>query len=95
VCADALPPLRHPSLTADPRRRPPGARIPLRDVIHFKERQWYLEELQNARDGDGMAMLRLAKMALHGQGCEANTLAAQARRAAPRRALPPCASRHT
>ena len=36
-----------------------------------------------------MAMLRLAKMALHGQGCEANTLAAQARAlqpAAPRRA---------
>jgi hypothetical protein len=44
-------------------------RIPLRDVLRFKERQWYQEEVEACRQGDANAMLRLAKMYLHGQGC--------------------------
>lgn len=51
-------------------------RIPLRDLVRFKERQWFVEELEGARDGDPMAMLRLAKMVLHGQGCRPSALAA-------------------
>jgi TPR repeat protein len=33
--------------------------------------------LQNTRQGDANAMLRLAKMLLHGQGCERNLPMAQ------------------
>ncbi|GLI70277.1 hypothetical protein VaNZ11_015209, partial [Volvox africanus] len=44
-------------------------RIPLTELVRFREQQWYLEELENARDGDPNAMLRLAKMYLYGQGC--------------------------
>ena len=76
--------------------------IPLKDVVRFKERQWYVEDLevsqdkttslgrelvwshrpcthlmQNAQDGDPNAMLRLAKMHLHGQGCEKSATVAQ------------------
>ncbi|GAX81197.1 hypothetical protein CEUSTIGMA_g8630.t1 [Chlamydomonas eustigma] len=47
-------------------------RIPLSEVVRFKEQQWFVEELEGARDGDPNAMLRLAKMYLHGQGCEKN-----------------------
>lgn len=58
-------------------RKEKTGRIPLKDVIRFKERQWFLEELQGCRDGDPNAMLRLAKMYLHGQGCEPSALKAQ------------------
>lgn len=63
------------------RDKPQG--IPLRDVIHFKERQWYMEELQNSRDGDPNSMLRLAKMCLNGQGCEKNMLMAKVKSISP------------
>uniref|UniRef100_A0A383WCI4 Uncharacterized protein n=1 Tax=Tetradesmus obliquus TaxID=3088 RepID=A0A383WCI4_TETOB len=52
-------------------------RIPLQDLIRFKERQWFVEELENAREADPNAMLRLAKMYLHGQGCQRNIALAQ------------------
>ncbi|KAF5842130.1 hypothetical protein DUNSADRAFT_9089 [Dunaliella salina] len=52
-------------------------RIPLRDVVRFKERQWFIEEVENSRQGDANAMLRLAKMHLHGQGCDRNLPMAQ------------------
>ena len=54
-----------------------GLRIPLSEVVRFKEKQWFVEELEAARDGDANAMLRLAKMYLHGQGCERNMPMAQ------------------
>jgi TPR repeat protein len=84
-----------------------NGRIPLPDLVRFKERQWFLEELevggrggggrggrraapaathqhdprppapQNSRDGDPNAMLRLAKMYLHGQGCAPSAAMAQ------------------
>ncbi|KAL6746183.1 hypothetical protein V8C86DRAFT_2950752 [Haematococcus lacustris] len=55
-----------------------AVRIPLRDVVRFKEKQWFMEDLQNSRQGDSNAMLRVAKMYLHGQGCEKNiTMAAE------------------
>lgn len=47
-------------------------RIPLKEVVRFKERQWFVEELEASREGDPNAMLRLAKMYLHGQGCDKN-----------------------
>ena len=52
-------------------------RIPLIEVVRFKEKQWFVEELEGARDGDANAMLRLAKMYLHGQGCEKSMPMAQ------------------
>ncbi|PNH02677.1 hypothetical protein TSOC_011327, partial [Tetrabaena socialis] len=52
-------------------------RIPLRDLVRFREEQWFMEELENSREGDPNAMLRLAKMYLYGQGCERNTNIAQ------------------
>ncbi|KAF6251803.1 hypothetical protein COO60DRAFT_1644616 [Scenedesmus sp. NREL 46B-D3] len=52
-------------------------RIPLQDLIRFKERQWFVEELENAREADPNAMLRLAKMYLQGQGCQRNMALAQ------------------
>eukprot|EP00878_Enallax_costatus_P009933 GHUV01010370.1.p1 GENE.GHUV01010370.1~~GHUV01010370.1.p1 ORF type:complete len:210 (+),score=57.90 GHUV01010370.1:246-875(+) len=58
-------------------RRDLDGRIPLQDLIRFKERQWFVEELENARDADPNAMLRLAKMYLHGQGCQRNIALAQ------------------
>ncbi|GBF93154.1 hypothetical protein Rsub_05885 [Raphidocelis subcapitata] len=58
-------------------RRGKEGRIPLRDLVRFKERQWFIEELENSRDGDPNAMLRLAKMYLHGQGCAASVAMAQ------------------
>ncbi|KAG2502043.1 hypothetical protein HYH03_000537 [Edaphochlamys debaryana] len=45
-------------------------RIPLKELVRFREQQWFLEELEGSRDGDPNAMLRLAKMYLYGQGCE-------------------------
>eukprot|EP00775_Hariotina_reticulata_P002440 gene2440-2743_t len=59
------------------RRQHKDGRIPLQDLIRFKERQWFVEELENARDADPNAMLRLAKMYLHGQGCQRNIAMAQ------------------
>ncbi|GFR43383.1 hypothetical protein Agub_g4457 [Astrephomene gubernaculifera] len=52
-------------------------RIPLRELVRFREQEWFLEELENARDGDPNAMLRLAKMYLYGQGCERSVNIAQ------------------
>ncbi|EFJ52834.1 hypothetical protein VOLCADRAFT_115763 [Volvox carteri f. nagariensis] len=52
-------------------------RIPLRELVRFREQQWFLEELENARDGDPNSMLRLAKMYLYGQGCERSINIAQ------------------
>lgn len=50
--------------------------VPLVELVRFKERQWYLEELDDARGGDANAMVRLARMRLHGQGCPASVAAA-------------------
>ncbi|KAG2445327.1 hypothetical protein HYH02_008793 [Chlamydomonas schloesseri] len=52
-------------------------RIPLKELVRFREQQWFLEELENSRDGDPNAMLRLAKMYLYGQGCERSVNIAQ------------------
>ncbi|KXZ52063.1 hypothetical protein GPECTOR_10g1086 [Gonium pectorale] len=52
-------------------------RIPLRELVRFREQQWFLEELENSREGDPNAMLRLAKMYLYGQGCERSVNIAQ------------------
>ncbi|GLC40929.1 hypothetical protein PLESTM_001132300 [Pleodorina starrii] len=52
-------------------------RIPLKELVRFREEQWFLEELENSRDGDPNAMLRLAKMYLYGQGCERSVNIAQ------------------
>jgi len=49
---------------------------PLVEVVRFKERQWYLEELDDSRGGDANAMVRLARMRLHGQGCPPSVSAA-------------------
>ncbi|KAG1673849.1 hypothetical protein FOA52_012874 [Chlamydomonas sp. UWO 241] len=54
-----------------------GVRIPLGEVIRFKERQWFAEELEASREGDANAMLRIAKMYLHGQGCGKDAATAQ------------------
>lgn len=51
-------------------------RIPLRELIKFKERQWFLEEVKGCKENDPSAMLRIAKMYLHGQGCRRNALLA-------------------
>lgn len=53
-----------------------GKRIPLVAVVRFRERHWFLEDLQLAREGDAMAMSRLAKMYLHGQGTDPNLVMA-------------------
>ena len=37
-------------------------RIPLAEVVRFKEKQWFVEELEGSREGDANAMLRLAKV---------------------------------
>jgi hypothetical protein len=50
--------------------------VPLVELVRFKERQWYLEELDDSRGGDANAMVRLARMRLHGQGCPASVAAA-------------------
>ncbi|GIL85697.1 hypothetical protein Vretimale_13190 [Volvox reticuliferus] len=52
-------------------------RIPLKELVRFREQQWFLEELENSRDGDPNAMLRLAKMYLYGQGCDRSVNIAQ------------------
>ncbi|KAG2439399.1 hypothetical protein HXX76_004756 [Chlamydomonas incerta] len=52
-------------------------RIPLKELVRFREQQWFLEELENSREGDPNAMLRLAKMYLYGQGCERSVNIAQ------------------
>jgi len=45
--------------------------------VVFCGRLWSAGVLQNARDADPNAMLRLAKMYLNGQGCQQNIALAQ------------------
>ena len=47
-------------------KAPSTVRIPLAEVVRFKEKQWFVEELEGSREGDANAMLRLAKVCAMG-----------------------------